>query len=99
MMMQTADLWQLPDWTQFRRMNTKSTLKVTVGTVKKSHATRSWTWLVRNAFHVGEDGLRTFGRYFSTVDFATSMPSFRSSPTMRGEPQVGFDCHISWMSS
>ena len=52
-------------------MTTKSTLKVPVGTVKKSHATRSWTWFVRKAFHVGEDGLRTFGRYFSTVDFAT----------------------------
>jgi hypothetical protein len=25
-------------------------------------------------------------RYFSTVDFATWMPSFRSSPIMRGEP-------------
>ena len=73
-------------------MSTKSIWHVTVGTAKKSQAIRSWTWLCRNAFHVGEDGLRTLGRYFSTVDLATSMPSFRSSPTIRGEPHVGFDC-------
>ena len=28
-------------------------------------------------------------RYLSTVDFATPIPIFRSSPTMRGEPQSG----------
>jgi hypothetical protein len=38
-------------------MNTKSTLKVTVGTVKKSQATMSLTWLFKNAFQVGDDGL------------------------------------------
>jgi hypothetical protein len=26
-------------------------------------------------------------RYFSTVDLATSMPSLRNTPTIRGEPQ------------
>jgi hypothetical protein len=26
------------------------------------------------------------------------MPSLPSSPTMRGEPHVGLDCHISWMN-
>ena len=68
-------------------------------TVKKSHNTRSFTWLCRHAFYVGEDGLRFFGRYFSTVDLATLMPILRSSPTIRGEPQLGFERHISWMSS
>jgi hypothetical protein len=29
-----------------------------------------------------------------TVDLATSMPGLRSSPTIRGAPQVGFACHI-----
>ena len=32
--------------------------------------------------------VRIFGKdNFSTVDLATSMPSLRSSPTIRGEPQ------------
>jgi hypothetical protein len=44
--------------------------------------------IVQKAFHVGDCGLRTWGRYFSTVDLATLMPSIRSSPTMRGEPHV-----------
>lgn len=38
-------------------MKTKSTRKVTVGTVQKSHDTRCSTWLTKNAFHVGEEGL------------------------------------------
>jgi hypothetical protein len=67
--------------------------------VKKSHDTRSWTWFVRNAFQLGEDGLRPFGRYFFTVDLATSMPILWSSPTIRGEPQLGLEFHISRMSS
>jgi hypothetical protein len=62
-------------------------------------ATKSLTWLFKNVFHVGEGGLRDRTRYFSTVDFATSIRSFRSSPTIRGEPHVGFACHIAWMSS
>ena len=45
------------------------------------------------------DGFRGRTRYVSTVDLATSMPSLCSSPTIRGEPQVGFACHIAWMSS
>src|SRR5882724_2189991 len=54
-----------------RITNTNSTLKVTVGTVKKSQETKSSTWLFRNALHGGEEGLRDRGRYFSTVDLAT----------------------------
>lgn len=72
-----------------RMTSTKSTLYVTVGTVKKSRATRSLTWVFRKPFHVGDGGLRCRTRYFSTVDFATSMPSFRSSPTIRGAPYSG----------
>ena len=37
-------------------------------------------------YHTGF-GERTM--YFSTVDFATMIPSLPSSPTMRGEPHVG----------
>src|SRR2546430_5707024 len=78
-------------------MNTNSIWKVAVGTVKKSHATISATWLFKKAFHVGDGGLRTRGRYFSTVDLATLMPSLRSSPTMRGDPHIGFERHMSRM--
>jgi hypothetical protein len=45
--------------------------------------------LLRKAFRVGEEGLRVRGRYVSTVDLATLIPSLWSSPTMRGEPHVG----------
>ena len=91
-------------WTRRRRSwarmsRTNSTLWVTVGTTKKSRATRSCTWFFKKVFHVGDDGLRGRTRYVSTVDLATSMPSFCSSPTIRGEPQVGFACHIVWISS
>jgi hypothetical protein len=80
-------------------MNTKSTRHWTVGTVKKSQATMSLTWSAKRACHVGDGGFQTRGRYFSTVDFDTVMPSVRSSPTMRGEPHVGFVRHISWSKS
>src|SRR5687767_10707102 len=80
-------------------MNTKSTRHWTVGTVKKSHATLSLTWLAKKARHVDDGGFRTRGRYFSTVDLATVMPSLRSSPTMRGEPQVGLLHHMSRIKS
>ena len=82
-----------------RMTSPKSTLHVTVGTVKKSRATNSRMWFFRNAFHVGDGGLRARTRYFSTVDLATSIPSCRSSPTTRGEPQVGLACHISRIKS
>src|SRR5688572_2167864 len=78
---------------------TKSTRKCTVGTVKKSQATMSVRWLFRKDRHVGDDGILSRGRYASTVDLATSMPILWSSPTMRGEPHVGLQRHISWMSS
>src|SRR4030095_11440658 len=80
-------------WTTLRRScastsSTKSTLKLAVGTVKKSMDKSSLRWFFRNAFQVGEGGLQWRTRYFSTVDFAaTSMPSLRNSSTMRGEPQ------------
>ena len=70
-------------------MNTNRTLKLAVGTVKKSHATRSLTWLWRKAFHVGEGGLRMRGRYFSTVDLATVMPSLRRLPHNARQPHQG----------
>jgi hypothetical protein len=43
--------------------------------------------LFRNTFHVGDGGFFDRTLYFSTVDLATSMPSFFNSPTILGEPQ------------
>ena len=60
-----------------------------VGTMQKSIDTKSLTWFFRNAFHVGEGAFPDRTRYLSTVDFATLMPSFPSSPTMRGVPHSG----------
>ena len=82
-----------------RMIKTKSTLNRTVETVKKSSDTSSLTWLARNARHVGDGGLRGRTLYFSTVDLATSMPSFRSSLRMRGDPQAGLDSDIFRMRS
>jgi hypothetical protein len=48
----------------------------------------------RKTFPVGDSGFLCLARSFSTVDFAISMPNLRSSPTIRGEPQVGFACHV-----
>jgi len=50
--------------------------------------------LVENVFQVGDGGLSRWGRNFSTVDFATLIPSFESSATILGEPQVGLAFHI-----
>ena len=78
--------------------NTKSTLNLTVGTAKKSMATRSFAWLLRNACQVGDEGFSGRSMYLSTVDFATSIPSLRSSPTIRGDPQHGLARDILRMS-
>ena len=65
-----------------------------MGTVKKSRATRSWTWLARNVRQVWDGGVCRFGRSRETVRSATSIPSFCSSPWMRGAPHRGFAAAI-----
>src|SRR5919198_6206041 len=57
-------------WTRITRTN--STRNVTVGTVKKSRATRSCTWFFRRVFHVDDGGFRGRTRYRSTVDYRRS---------------------------
>ena len=59
------------------------------GTVKKSIETRSRTWLARNVRHVWDGGVRRVESSRETVRSATSIPSFCSSPWMRGAPQRG----------
>ena len=61
--------------------------------------TISFAWFFKNARHVGDGGFRTRTRYLSTVDFVTAMPIFANSPTMRGEPHVGFIDDIVRISS
>ena len=46
--------------------------------------------MLRNARQVSDGGLRFRTMYFSTVDFATVIPIFSSSPTILGDPQCGF---------
>jgi hypothetical protein len=58
-----------------------------VGSVKKSTATRSRTWLVRNVRQVCDGGVGRFGSRRETVRSAISMPSFRS--LTQGRPPVG----------
>ena len=82
--------------------NTYRVRKVTVTTVKKSHATIAWAWLRMKVSH------RWFGsgarlgacwRYFPTVRGDTRMPSFSfSSSAMRSSPQVAFSAAISRIS-
>src|SRR6516162_3486793 len=56
--------------------------------------TRSWTWLARNVRQVWDGGVCRFGSSRETVRSATSMPSFTSSPWMRGAPHKGFAAAI-----
>ena len=58
-----------------RTTKTNSILNVAVGTTKKSTATRSFKCRSRNGRQVAEGNLSPCGLYFSTVDFATSIPS------------------------
>jgi len=52
-------------------------------------------WFLRNARQLGDGGLRFRTMYFSTVDFATTIPIFSSSPTILGDLQSGFAFDIS----
>ena len=70
-------------------MRTKSTRRPAVGTVKKSRATRSRTWLARNVRQVCDAGEPRFGSSRETVRSATSIPSLRSSPWILGAPHKG----------
>jgi hypothetical protein len=51
-----------------------------VGTVKKSTATKSWTWLFKKAFQVWEGGFLHLGISRETVRSETSIPNLSSSP-------------------
>ncbi len=79
--------------------STKRTVQRTVGTGKKSMETRCARWFFKKAHQVGAGGGRRRTRYFSTVDFATALPSFRHSPERRGESHRGFTVEISRISS
>jgi hypothetical protein len=46
-----------------------------------------------SGIRLGERGFGGYVEYFSAMDLATSIPSLRSSPTMRGVPQVRLVCH------
>src|SRR5437867_11616036 len=60
-----------------------------VGTVKKSTATKSLTWLFRKVRHVCEGGFLGRAIYLATVACERLMPSLSSSPWILGAPQRG----------
>jgi len=57
--------------------------------------------LARKVFQLCPRGARgaRLGRYLDTVACATAMPSLRSSPWMRGAPQLGLAAASSRMSA
>ena len=71
-----------------------------LATVRKSMANVLNIWFSRNVLHVWEGGFRGLNRLIilETVLSWTSIPSFISSPCIRGAPQRGFALAISWMS-
>ena len=75
-------------------------LNFTVETVKKSMAKLLCMWLVKNVRQVWDGGLASmcFFIMFDTVFSETVIPSFWSSPWMRGAPQSGLAFAISMTS-
>ncbi len=60
-----------------------------VGTTKKSMETKSLAWFLRKVRHDWEGGFRCRTMYLATVACDTGIPSFRSSPWIRGAPNRG----------
>src|SRR6516164_1986010 len=78
-----------------------STEKVTVGTVKKSIAAMASRWLRRKVSQRLDGSGSLEARFIQRemVLSETSKPSMRSSPWMRGAPQLGFSAIIWKMRS
>jgi len=74
-------------------MKTKSTAKLTVGTMKKSIDAKHPTWFLRNTRHVCDGGLGWRVVYLETAAWELSIPSLSNSPWIRGAPHNGF----SWL--
>ncbi len=86
-------------WTIFRRSwesitRTYRSLKLIVGTTKKSIDARSWACLRRNVRHVWDGFFDFFTMYLLTVASDTSKPSFNSSPCILGAQHSGLVEHI-----
>jgi hypothetical protein len=73
-----------------RMTQTNSNLKPIVGTISKSIAAMPAAWSWRKVFQVCDRPRPLFAMYLATVDCATSIPSFSSSPWMRGAHQSRF---------
>jgi Mechanosensitive ion channel len=69
-----------------RMTKTKSNRKPTVGTIRKSIAPMPAAWLCRKVFQVYDHPRPLLAMRLATVDCAISIPSFSSSPWIRGAP-------------
>src|SRR4029077_6770738 len=67
-------------------MNTNKIRNVAVGTTRKSTDARQSKWFRRKARQVGDGGLEGRIIYFETPALLISLPSFSSSPWIRGAP-------------
>jgi hypothetical protein len=72
-----------------------SSLNVNAGTTNRSIEAIPSARFRRNVHQVCPVGRPPFAMYFDTVDCATLMPSFKSSPWIRSAPQNGFTRLIS----
>jgi hypothetical protein len=69
-------------------------LKPSVGTMNRSAAAMASLWFSMKVFQVWPRGLGCRQRQLLTVDWASSDPSFKSSPWIRGAPHSGFSTAI-----
>lgn len=75
--------------------STNRTLKVTLGTVRKSTEQILCMWFLMKVRHVCEGGFGgLLGMRLETVLWHILKPSFINSPWILGAPQRGLDCAI-----
>ena len=78
-----------PRWPEML-MKTNRRANAAVGTTRKSIEAISRTWLSKEVRQVRAGGFRGRTMYFDTEACDTSIPSFSSSPWMRGALQSEF---------
>src|SRR4051794_19614091 len=77
-----------------RTSNPYSSRNEIVGTTNRSIEAIASVWFRRNVLQPCDGGRLCRAMYLATELWPTSMPSLRSSPSMRGAPQKGFAAHL-----